>query len=157
MARWISKATKCARVFGLETLETALDSHICDTTGMTSAVGPQHPSPAHLCPLHTFPRAWDWAHPAPCPGKAAAGRRELSVCCSGGNCSLNCLEGLKGFGLTLFPGGITPGGKKNKSGCLMSWGCQEMSVKLPEKFCWSFPVELGPRSSRSWFSTGDFL
>lgn len=65
---------------------------------MTSAVGPQHPSPAHLCPLHTFPRAWDWAHPAPCPGRAAAGRRALSVCFSLGNCNLNCLEGLKDSG-----------------------------------------------------------
>lgn len=45
---------------------------------------------------------------------------------------------------------VIPGEKKKKSGCLMSWGCQEMSVKLPEKFCWSFPVELRPRSSRSW-------
>jgi len=41
---------------------------------MTSAVGPHHPSVAHLCPAHTLPHASDWAQMTCYARKAAAGR-----------------------------------------------------------------------------------
>lgn len=140
-------------MFHLETLATAFDSHICDTTSMTSAVGLHHPRAAHLKPVHTLPHAWDWVHLTWYARKAAAESKSLSFGVLDAVCSTEDLIVLQTWKIWPDnPGTTTKGGKPGSIP-----GCQELSIMLLEMVLILYWAVIWDWQSSSWFSADGLL
>lgn len=118
---------------------------------MTSAVGPHHPSAAHLCAVCALPHPWDSAHMLHCAQKAAAERRSEGSGLGGQlKPKATCKPGDLGWC-------VNSGGGLGKNYKIL----KAFNLRLPRnihtdhKGIWfAFCIELWPRS---WFSAGGLL